>query len=48
MLVIGKIGNTAFQNNNMGKVLSRYGLVKCIRTVQGGDKIKVLRKWKSK
>ena len=46
-IILGRIGETEFQNNDCCKVLSRYGKSKCVKTVTNFPPI-VVKKCKKK
>ena len=49
IIVLGKIGNTEFQNNDRCKVTSRFGISKAIYSVAcNGNAPLVLRKWRKR
>ena len=47
IVILGRIGETEFQNNDCCKVLFRGGCSKCVKTVTNYSPM-VIRKWKRK
>ena len=45
IIILGRIGNTEFQNNDSGKILFRGGCTKCVQSRDYKEPIKVIKKW---